>query len=665
MVIRASAGAGKTFALSNRYLKLLRHGADPATILATTFTRKAAGEILGRVLTRLTDAALSESNAAKLADELRDDAVDLPTVRGMLGRVCRSMHRVSVSTIDSFFHRMVGCYRFELGLPRQPRLIEAGSPIARQVRLDAIAAMLADDDPHVLIDLLRRLHHDEAKRRITDALDDIVTGLYDIYRQTEPRAWRAIPLPAGTLDRVALSGAIEALRDASDLVDGQKAWAKAWAGDVRRAAAHDWVAFIATGIAKVVAHGGESYRSKKPLPGALLGVYRPLVEHARAELLAQIVRQTEATGDLLERFDAHYSRLRHEQRVLLYDDLPWNLSKALPAFGDPDSPGMDELYFRLDGSVRHLLLDEFQDTSPTQWSILRPFGEEIVAGDPEASSEDGVPGDEAIARSFFCVGDAKQAIYGWRGGCAAVFEAVMSDLHLPPEAEHTLSKSWRSSQVVLDAVNHVFAGVAESPPLAEIQPAVAAWARDFREHTAHHRDLPGYVELVASPFDNGGDTSDGGEDESSGADADGSHLHFVADRVAALVDAHSARTIGVLVGRNQTGRDPVAAAARSGRASQRRGRPTRDRRPGGARVALGIAPGRPPRAQRRVLRRGAHAAGRPLEPAGTRQRPDGSAGSSRPDRSWVRGGLDRLGPIPRATLQPTRRRTHEPGHRAG
>ena len=65
MIIRASAGTGKTYALSNRYLKLLRQGARPDTILATTFTRKAAGEILGRVLTRAARAALDQPRAAE------------------------------------------------------------------------------------------------------------------------------------------------------------------------------------------------------------------------------------------------------------------------------------------------------------------------------------------------------------------------------------------------------------------------------------------------------------------------------------------------------------------------------------------------------------------------------------------------------------------------
>jgi len=67
VVIRASAGSGKTYALSNRYLALLRLGVEPAQILATTFTRKAAGEILGRVLTRLGEACLLYTSDA--ADE--------------------------------------------------------------------------------------------------------------------------------------------------------------------------------------------------------------------------------------------------------------------------------------------------------------------------------------------------------------------------------------------------------------------------------------------------------------------------------------------------------------------------------------------------------------------------------------------------------------------
>ena len=64
-LIRASAGSGKTYALTTRHLRLLRAGASPQTILATTFTRKAAGEILG--VSRLADAASGGEGAGRSA----------------------------------------------------------------------------------------------------------------------------------------------------------------------------------------------------------------------------------------------------------------------------------------------------------------------------------------------------------------------------------------------------------------------------------------------------------------------------------------------------------------------------------------------------------------------------------------------------------------------
>ena len=55
----------------------------------------------------------------------------------------------------------------------------------------------------------------------------------------------------------------------------------------------------------------------------------------------------------------------------------------------------------------HLLLDEFQDTSSQQWQVLEPLARDIT--------------ENSQQRSFFCVGDEKQAIYGWRGGVAGIF----------------------------------------------------------------------------------------------------------------------------------------------------------------------------------------------------------------------------------------------------
>lgn len=533
LVIRASAGSGKTYRLSNRYLQLLAAGARPDEVLATTFTRKAAGEILGRVLTRLADAAVDERGAKELAAALEDPSLDLPRVHGLLAQLCASIHCVAIGTLDSFFHRMANCFRFELGLSRRLQIIDEGHPTARQLRRRAIDAMLGDDDLPVMIELLRRLQHDSTQRRITDALEEEFAGLYHVYRQTQPEAWRRL-VPPPWLERDALIEALALLRDAgAGLTDAR--FAKAWRENRVAAEQGDWQGFVSGGLAKRIAAGDDSYYNK-PIPPDLLAAYRPLIAHAKAAIVRGVIDRTAATFDLLRRFDEHYRRLRREHGLLLFSDVPLMLARMMPAGPGDDRPTLEPLYYRLDGRVQHLLLDEFQDTSPLQWSILRPFAEEIRAG--AGSAREGGP-----RRSFFCVGDVKQAIYGWRDGCAEVFDQVVADLHLPAGAQETLATSRRTAPVVLDVVNEVFENIADLPPLAPVRDAAAAWGSGFVTHEAHHADRQGFVEMVASPVP--------GDDE----DAAAVHADFVADKVRQLVERHPARTIGVLVRQNRTAAD--------------------------------------------------------------------------------------------------------------
>src|SRR5438309_7216165 len=101
-VIRASAGSGKTHRLTNRYLGLLAAGAEPDAILATTFTRKAAGEIFDRVLQRLATAAADAAETQGLADQLGVEKLTSPDLVSVLRRTLRNLHRVRISTLDSF-----------------------------------------------------------------------------------------------------------------------------------------------------------------------------------------------------------------------------------------------------------------------------------------------------------------------------------------------------------------------------------------------------------------------------------------------------------------------------------------------------------------------------------------------------------------------------------
>ena len=115
------------------------------------------------------------------------------------------------------------------------------------------------------------------------------------------------------------------------------------------------------------------------------------------------------------------------------------------------------LEYRLDARIRHWALDEFQDTSHEQWRALENLVDEAAQSDGE--------------KSVFIVGDSKQAIYGWRGGDAALFDGIEAPLRLlAPDVRHeTLTANWRSCRQVIAHNNALFS------PLEDSAVARQAW----------------------------------------------------------------------------------------------------------------------------------------------------------------------------------------------
>src|SRR5262245_30009004 len=122
-IFLASAGTGKTFRLSNRYIQLIARGAKPGTILATTFTRKAAGEILGRILNRLAAAATEDKPLAELREQV-DPKLTHEQCRDLTVSLARQMNRLNIGTIDSFFARVLRGFGLELGVPPGWQIID-------------------------------------------------------------------------------------------------------------------------------------------------------------------------------------------------------------------------------------------------------------------------------------------------------------------------------------------------------------------------------------------------------------------------------------------------------------------------------------------------------------------------------------------------------------
>ncbi|PCC70936.1 ATP-dependent exoDNAse (exonuclease V) beta subunit (contains helicase and exonuclease domains) [Nannocystis exedens] len=522
MRILASAGSGKTYQLTNRYLQILSRGAFPYSILASTFTRAAAGEIRDRILRTLAEAADDDAKREELGHRLHRELART-RVLDLLASLANNLHRLQIRTLDSFFGTIVRCFSLELGLPIDARIVDEDE--AFRLRREAIGLMLEEGDTEAIIELLASLTEGSSERAVTDTIDNTVSSLYDLYREArDTSAWEAIA-PEPTLNEQELDDAIAALRFAVP-TDLGKRGIEAHAKDCQRAeqcrkgSSDDWMEFFTTGLAKKVAENDLVYYNKPIAPGTVFA-YRRLLGHARGVFRRRVIEQTRATCTLLQLFDSCYRRVKREHKVLTFADLTVALAQA-------DLAGhLDEICFRIDARLRHVLLDEMQDTSIQQWNALRPIVDETVSYSTDE-------------RSFFCVGDVKQSIYGWRNACPEILSRLDDLLHRPGGqvlAKETLATSFRSSPAVIEVVNKIFTNLKDNPSLLRYPYAAKRWDSEFEQHTTT-RKIPGYVQLRAV-----GRCEDQGKRQAL-------RLQEAAALVAELYHRHPGKTIGVLLRTN-------------------------------------------------------------------------------------------------------------------
>src|SRR4051812_12618868 len=123
-MILASAGSGKTYALTNRFVRLLALGAKPERVVALTFTRKAAGEFFDEILNKLAGAAVDAAKASQLAVDIELPELGPPQFLGLLRAVVDVMHRLRLGTFDGFFARIARNFAIELGLTGEFEILQ-------------------------------------------------------------------------------------------------------------------------------------------------------------------------------------------------------------------------------------------------------------------------------------------------------------------------------------------------------------------------------------------------------------------------------------------------------------------------------------------------------------------------------------------------------------
>ena len=474
-LIRASAGTGKTFDLSSRFISLLAAGESPKRILATTFTRKAAAEIMDRVFSRLANAADDPNEAAATAGYIGQPSFSSQSACQALRRLIQAQHCLNICTLDSFFFCIASSFGFELGFPVEWRIAEEKADF--DLKQEAIRTLCSAKNRGDLTALVHLLNKGETRRAIHKQIKNSVEDLYRLFRVTDSRAWDWLTPPSRLKDQevqvlAAELPALQGLRMVNKEREPDKSWCRALQNAAEAIRLGQWQDFMKNGIAPKVLSGETFY--KKPVPEEAARVFRPLIRHACAVLLGNLHSQGVATYKLLEAFAAELEQARRHTPVYNFDDIKLSLSRA-SVWGR-----MEELYYRLDSRIAHLLLDEFQDTSGPDWQVLKPIAAEILS---KASGQN----------SFFCVGDVKQAIYGWRGSVAEIFDSLENEYPLLKGRSEHKELSRRSSPAVIDAVNQVFGSIAQNAALKNFRDAARHWAGRFNPHTTINTQTPSYV----------------------------------------------------------------------------------------------------------------------------------------------------------------------------
>ena len=510
-LISASAGSGKTYQLVQRYLHLLACGVKPSRIAAMTFTRKAAGEFVSRILRSLSELAEDEKLAREFLAGLNpppEQTVDFAVV---LREVLRDLPRLKLGTIDSFFATVAACFPMELGLPVGATIMseEESRRASTQVIEHLMGRVYREDDraaARTLLEAFKQATFGHEEKKVLATLADWLLRGHDLWHECEdgtrwgrpdavwPRnvypdaaVWRTGKTFHETVDALVNTFSTSGLKDRA-LEAWEEAQVQALGHRFGRAPL-DPLKTIVERLAAVrqdleAGDGTIDYhRSKWRFHGPAATAALEFLDAMVAQELLTRCRRTQGIRQVIDAYEADYAETVRGRGRLSFADLARLLAKSQGDGSWADVEGTADLWFRMDGRVDHWLFDEFQDTSAQQWGIVHALVGEALQ-DPEQR------------RTFFAVGDVKQSIYLWRKAEAQLFGRVLEEY---PDRDgrgifkRSLSKSFRSCQQVLDLVNAVFGRRATLSQLLG-DGCLKHW--EFELHESAKPDLKGLGALV-------------------------------------------------------------------------------------------------------------------------------------------------------------------------
>ncbi len=431
--VSAHAGTGKTKLLIDRLLRLMLAGADPARILCLTYTKAAAAEMAIRLQKRLGGwVAAPDSD---LADALLDldvpaTAANLRQARALFARVLDLPGGMRIGTIHAFCQSLLKRFPLEAHISPHFQLVEtaearAALQHAREVALPqadpkALAALAGLVSADGFAGLVETLEH--ARHRLAPALalppDALRAAMRRAAGATHGEEAAILAAAVSWPDERPLTAEITlAARHGSDGVKTKAARLLDWLSLPPDLRIEHWASWTCEFYTKEGKHCALSAFANAKLAAQHDSIIPACAaEQARVETVQdslRALRMADASAALLTlaapilRF---YAGAKDRRALLDYDDLIGRTAGLLE-----DEGAAAWVLFKLDGGLDHLLLDEVQDTAPSQWHIADRLTADFFTGE-------GARQDANLARTIFAVGDRKQSIYSFQGADPAEFD---------------------------------------------------------------------------------------------------------------------------------------------------------------------------------------------------------------------------------------------------
>ncbi len=505
--VAASAGSGKTQVLVDRVIRLLLDGAAPDAILCLTFTKAAAAEMSNRLFKRLSGwIGIDDAELTKELLVLGLPSVDSKTrnaARRLFARALETPGGLKIQTIHSFCERLLQLFPVESGMAPGFRVMEEQE--ARELFREALLQSLVSEDP---ITKSAWGFLEDGSVGTLEALEKIVepflsgaNGMRRRLSEEEPMTETKVLL--SSILGVANTGDVDAIKSEISAID-EKAYQHAIAAlmPLERKADHCAPKFLQLALDAKSSDERVDALSKLVLTttgSERKSILRKPAGEREPELAIWLEQEKQRLIGLLKNLanrqilDANLSIYRamagvmarvnvakRERGLYDFDDLITQTAKLLQGY-----EAAQWVLYKLDKGLTHILVDEAQDTSPAQWTIVKALAGEFFSGQNEMG----------VKRTIFAVGDIKQSIYSFQGADIAAFEAARLSFEetlkqaQDPLETVDLSISYRSNQQVLDSVDGVFAEGRQT------RTGFGPRAQDERKHTAYAKNRVGLVEL--------------------------------------------------------------------------------------------------------------------------------------------------------------------------